>query len=212
MKRHDRRTRSVYNLTAPLQDWLFSLTAWLDGVNAKDERRKLIDQLDLSPGQHVLEVGSGTGRNLPLLARPIGENGRILAVDISEAMLQQARRHLKKESLAANLIVANASRLPLASHQVDAVLHFGGFNQFDDKEKAIREMMRVARSGGIIAISDKCFLPNRHRSWRQKLLSKLSPSLETAPPLALIPLPPQQIEVKWFWNDMAYIVRFVNPP
>lgn len=52
----------------------------------------ILDQMDISEGQAVLDLGTGTGVLLPYLAERIGENGKITAVDYSEGMLQRARQ------------------------------------------------------------------------------------------------------------------------
>lgn len=50
-----------------------------------------VDALELSPGDTVVEVGCGTGANLPLLAARVGPTGRVVGVDITDAMLERAR-------------------------------------------------------------------------------------------------------------------------
>jgi len=58
-------------------------------------RRRLLTASSISAGARVLDVGTGTGRNLPILASLVGEEGHIEAVDISSGMLEPARRRVK---------------------------------------------------------------------------------------------------------------------
>lgn len=55
-------------------------------------RRKAVDRLQLKPGDSILEIGCGTGRNLPFLREAVGPLGHIFGVDLSEGMLAQARQ------------------------------------------------------------------------------------------------------------------------
>ena len=54
-------------------------------------RRKAVGRLGLHGGETVLEVGCGTGRNLPLLCEAVGADGRVVGVDASGGMLERAR-------------------------------------------------------------------------------------------------------------------------
>ena len=55
-------------------------------------RRKAVRRLQLKPGDSVLEIGCGTGRNLPFLREAVGPEGHIFGVDLSEGMLSKARQ------------------------------------------------------------------------------------------------------------------------
>ena len=55
-------------------------------------RRKAVRRLQLKPGDSVLEIGCGTGRNLPFLLEAVGPDGHIFGVDLSEGMLSKARQ------------------------------------------------------------------------------------------------------------------------
>ena len=67
----------------PLFDYLF--------FQPPGFRAKAVDRLELQPGQHVLEIGCGTGRNLPFLSRAVGPHGHVYGVDLSPGMLARAR-------------------------------------------------------------------------------------------------------------------------
>src|SRR5215510_2965528 len=77
-KRYDRLSGLI-----PLFDYLF--------FQPPGFRAKAAARLELRPGHHVLEIGCGTGRNLPYLSRAVGPRGRVYGVDISSGMLARAR-------------------------------------------------------------------------------------------------------------------------
>jgi ubiquinone/menaquinone biosynthesis C-methylase UbiE len=76
-----------YDRLAPffvLFEWLF----WLP----RGIRSRAVSRLELKPGDHVLEVGCGTGRNLARLIQAVGAQGKVYGVDLSERMLAEARK------------------------------------------------------------------------------------------------------------------------
>ncbi len=70
---------------------LFDIFAWF-GFNISGWRQEAISKLNLKAGETVVDIGCGTGLNFPLLYKAVGERGQIIGVDISEEMLDQARR------------------------------------------------------------------------------------------------------------------------
>jgi ubiquinone/menaquinone biosynthesis C-methylase UbiE len=77
-----------YDLTANLY-YLLGFREWA-------YRRKAVRALNLSPGDTVVEIGCGTGLNFSLLEREVGPQGRIIGVDLTEAMLEQARERVRR--------------------------------------------------------------------------------------------------------------------
>jgi ubiquinone/menaquinone biosynthesis C-methylase UbiE len=84
-----RRRARRYDLTANLY--------YLIGFRLGAYRRSAVAQLALQPGDTVVEVGCGTGLNFRLLERAVGARGRIIGVDLTDAMLTQARRRVERQ-------------------------------------------------------------------------------------------------------------------
>jgi ubiquinone/menaquinone biosynthesis C-methylase UbiE len=114
-------------------------------------RREFLNELTIADGAQVLEVSIGTGNNLPYL----NHKAKYYGIDISKGMLQMAARHLRRWKIPARMFQAEAENLPFQDNSFDVVLHHGGINYFNDQAKAIREMIRVAKPGATILISDE---------------------------------------------------------
>ena len=207
----DRRSRIFYERRARFNDLQMRVASLLQGVWEPSERRKFVTQMELTPGQRVLEVAVGTGSNLALIANDVGPKGRLTGLDLSYAMLRQSTRKCWRLGLRADLIEAEASQLPVAGNTFDVVLHFGGIKDFGNKKKALEEMIRVARRGGKVIISEKCVPPDKRSSLRGRLLLRLDPLLAHEPPLDLVPPTVSDIHCSWFWNKTAYMISFTKP-
>lgn len=131
-------------------------------------------------------------------------------VDLSPAMLARCRQKLEPNHVPVSLVLANAARLPFSADSFDAVLHFGDINSFAERGRAIK-MIRVAKPGARVAVSDKSLPEHRQRSLRHRLLLKLQPQLALPPPIDLIPLAEEELELSWFWGNTAYILEFTTP-
>jgi protein-L-isoaspartate(D-aspartate) O-methyltransferase len=77
------------------------VTKYLDGKPVSSSSQPavmaiMLEQLDLQPGDRVLEIGAGTGYNAALMAHIVGESGQVIAIDIDEDIVQEAQMHLEK--------------------------------------------------------------------------------------------------------------------
>lgn len=134
-------------------------------------RRAAIEALDLRPGARVLDVGCGTGLNLPLLAAAVGPAGEVVGVDASAAMLRQARQRIARYGWSnVRLVGGDAARLgTLVAGGFDAVLFTYSLSVIADWRAAWEQAWALARSGGRVAVVDTALPIGR---WR--LLSPLA--------------------------------------
>jgi len=121
-------------------------------------RKAGLEMLAAGEGETVLEVGFGTGHCLVDLAGAVGPEGRVLGVDLSAGMLEQARQLLAKEGLESRvqLQMADATHLPYAAETVDGVFMSFTLELFDTPEipLVLEECRRVLRPGGrLVAVS-----------------------------------------------------------
>lgn len=117
-----------------------------------DERRRSVELLALRPGERLLIIGCGTGADLPFVPAEVS----VLAVDLSPAMLRQARAHARP-GIEFRVMDGMALDLPDGSHDA-AILHMV-LEVIPDPARCLAEAARVLRKGGRLAVFDK-FLPD----------------------------------------------------
>jgi demethylmenaquinone methyltransferase / 2-methoxy-6-polyprenyl-1,4-benzoquinol methylase len=132
----------MFDRIAPVYDFMnYVMTAGLDGL----WRRITVEQA-VRPGDRVLDVCCGTG-DLAIAARKRGA-GEVVGLDFSEQMLERARRKAPE----IRWVRGDALALPFGDESFDAVTVGFGVRNVDDLEAAIRELRRVLRVGGTVAI------------------------------------------------------------
>jgi ubiquinone/menaquinone biosynthesis C-methylase UbiE len=140
------RAREFYGRWAALYDRL----ATAPGV--RSWRRRAAAALDLSPGDTVVEMGCGTGANLPFLRERVGPSGRIVGVDVTRPLLDRARERAAERGWAnVHLCEADATRAPI-SGSVDAVLGTFVLGMFRDPAAAVTDWVALCRPGGRVAV------------------------------------------------------------
>ncbi len=146
--------RRRYNRIAPVFpvfEWIFLLPPGI--------RRRAVERLALRPGERVLDVGCGTGRNLALLERALGPGGQIAGIDVSDGMLARARRrcaHRGWNNVA--LVEGDAALLDAAGTVVagpfDAALFSLSYAVIPERRRALRAAWERLVPGGRLVVMD----------------------------------------------------------
>jgi ubiquinone/menaquinone biosynthesis C-methylase UbiE len=117
-------------------------------------RRKAVAALDLKPGNAVLEIGAGTGRNLPYLVEAVGPSGTVIAVDVSEGMLSEARKLVERHGWSnVQLLAQDAAQLQV-DRELDAVLFSLSYSVLPEPRPALARAWERMRPESRVVVMD----------------------------------------------------------
>jgi demethylmenaquinone methyltransferase/2-methoxy-6-polyprenyl-1,4-benzoquinol methylase len=127
-------------------EWLFLLPPGI--------RRKAVVGLELKRGDRVLEIGCGTGRNLPLLREAVGSEGQIIGVDLSEGMLAEAQSLCDRKKWNNIMLIRTDAADYTSPYSVDAVIFSLSYATMPHHHDVLRHAWKQLRPGGYLVIVD----------------------------------------------------------
>jgi ubiquinone/menaquinone biosynthesis C-methylase UbiE len=139
-------TQSFYGRWARVYDWI----ATAPGVESW--RARAVAALDLDPGDTVVEMGCGTGANVPHLREAVGPDGCVVGIDLTRGMLRRARERVDRAGWSnVHLVRADATCFPVTG-PVDGVLATFVVGMFADPRPAVDGWMDLLAPGGRVAL------------------------------------------------------------
>ncbi len=154
----------VYDKLAKVYDFVF-------GPTLHPGRIEAIKRMNIAPGTKVLEVGVGTGINLPLYPR----DASIVGIDFSASMLEKGRERMWKKELGnVRLLQMDAADLKFPDNSFDIVYAPYLISVVPDPVQVAQEMRRVCRAGGRIIFLNHFLSPNFALSKLERLISPLT--------------------------------------
>ena len=171
--------KRAYDVISPAYDFLFDRIFHRGRVAA-------VSLMRITPGQRVLEIGIGTGLNLPLYPR----HCHLVGIDLSGQMLRKAQAKVDELGLAnVALMVMDATRLTFADNAFDHILATYVISAVPDPVQVLREARRVCRPGGTIVMLNHFKSENPVLGAFEELVAPLTTKLGLfKPDLALTPL------------------------
>lgn len=156
------KIRRRYDRLAP---WFDGLEGFLEGLMFRRYRKKL---WAMATGEHILEVGVGTGKNFDFYP----PQARMTAIDFSPNMLAQAQRKRTRKQLDVHLDLMDVQTLCYADNSFDTVVASFVFCSVPQPRKGLKELYRVLKPGGQLLLLEHVLSSQPLMAW---LMNRLNP-------------------------------------
>ena len=136
--------------------WAYDLLIGLRGRRGRRLREMFADDLQLRPGDRVLDVGCGPGRLAMVFAERVAPTGSVDGIDPAAEMIKRATARARRHEMPVTFQVAVAQQLPFSDATFDAVACTLALHHVadDDQLMAVQEMYRVLNPGGRLLIAE----------------------------------------------------------
>ena len=200
---YDQMAENYDELVKQYDDWL--------GIDMMKERENIEQFIPIEGPSRIIDVSIGTAGNFMALANVYPKQmGRfnLHGLDVSRGMLKVAQKKMRERGFTFSLVHGSVFNIPYADDFFDIVVHSGGINTFSDIPKALKEMLRIARPGGIVLVSDEGVSPEVRATDRGKAIIEANSLFGATPPIDQVPDEAKDLEIEYIMNGTFYQMIF----
>ena len=199
----NRKYQNLYDRFAPLYDLVTRAYAAFRSHGEQQRVSQYLDELRVKDNDRVLEISIGTGRNIKYL----NPRAEYYGVDISLGMLRRCSRVMKRQGRQVRLVQAEAESLPFRDESIDVVYSAGGFNFYNDRSAAVKEMLRVAKPGTKLMIYDEA--PRTIAKYeKSKVVGSVYKKEGAADPRGFLPPGVENVDYKEICSGELFVLTF----
>ncbi len=183
------------------------------GVNLMEERSNFSQFIPIEGPVRIIDVSIGTAANFMALYDSFKKQmGRfnLHGMDLSTGMLKVSQRKIDEMDFDVSLTHGNVFNPPYQSNYFDIVLHTGGINTFSDIHGALKEMLRLVKSSGIVIVVDEGLSPRMRKTDKGREIIKANNLFDARPPLQFLPKKAQNLEITYVMNETFYQMVFTK--
>ena len=202
---YDEMAESYDELVKQYDDWL--------GINMMEERANYNQFIPIEGPVRIIDVSIGTAANFMALydsfKKQIGRFN-LHGMDLSTGMLNVSQKKIAEADFDVSLTYGSVFNPPYQSNYFDIVLHTGGINTFSDIHGALKEMLRLVKSSGVVIVVDEGLSPRMRKTDKGKEIIKANNLFEARPPIQFLPKKAQNLEVTYVMNETFYQMTFTK--
>jgi SAM-dependent methyltransferase len=148
----------------PCPSWLGWMVELDNPFTRVNRAQFIVDHLGLEPGMRVLDAGCGPGRVTVPLARAVGPEGDVVALDVQEGMLARAREKVEEAGLGnVRTLQAELGGGDLPANAFDRAVLVSVLGEIPDQSAALEELYGALKPGGVLSITEVIFDPHFQR-------------------------------------------------
>jgi len=139
----------------PIPNLLFLCMSFV--LNCRDRfrpRERILEEVEIKPGYHVLDFGCGPGSYTKIAAKYVGTNGKVYALDIHPLAAKKIQKIASQLGLTNTETICSGCATGLPDETIDVVLLYDIFHMLNEPEAVLAELHRAMKPGGVLSCSD----------------------------------------------------------